>query len=151
MQIIKLRDEFRFPLEQTFNKFFDDFFNTKANVNVAKSNVGYPKVDMYTDKNHTRLIFSVPGLRSDDIQLEYGPGNFVTVRGRINSSYKSPEDSIYYYREIRSSSFERVLPLPENIEGEPDEATLSDGLLTLTWKNKASPQQLAKKIQIKSL
>ena len=150
MTLIK-RDDFMFPLEQTFNKFFDDFFKAKGNLDTVKSNIGYPKLNLYQNHECTSLVFSVPGLKSDDIHLEYGPGNFVTITGRINQSYKGSDDSVYYYREIRSSSFERVVPLPENIEGEPDAATLQDGLLTLTWKNKASPKMLAKKIQIKSV
>ena len=151
MNLVPRRDDLFFPLESAFNKFFDDFFLNKSNLNVAKANIGYPKLNLYQTKEDTKLVFSIPGLKSDDLYLEYGPGNCVTIRGRMNESYKGSEESVYYYREIRSTSFERVVPLPENIEGEPDSATLQDGLLTLTWKNKASPKQLAKKINIKSL
>lgn len=150
MTLIK-RDDFLFPLEATFNKFFDDFFRTKGNLDTAKSNIGYPKLNLHQDKDSTKLVFSIPGLKSEDINLEYGPGNCVTISGKMNATYKGGDDSVWYYREIRSSSFERVVPLPENIEGEPDSATLQDGLLTLTWKNKASPKLLSKKIDIKSV
>jgi len=151
MNLIPRRDDLFFPVESAFNKFFDDFFLNKSNLNTAKANIGYPKLNLYQTAGETKLVFSIPGLKSEDLTLEYGPGNCVTISGRMNNVYKGSDDSVYYYREIRGSSFERVVPLPENIEGEPDSATLQDGLLTLTWKNKASPQQLAKKIQIKSL
>lgn len=150
MHIIPRREDLLFPVESAFHKFFDDFFLNKSNLNAAKANIGYPKLNLYQTSEETKLVFSIPGLKSEDILLEYGPGNSVTISGKMNNVYKGADDSVYHYREIRASSFERIVPLPENIQGEPDSATLQDGLLTLTWKNKASPKQLAKKIQIKS-
>lgn len=149
MNLIK-RDDLFSPIESTFNKFFDEFFLNKANLNTTKSNVGYPKLNLFSTKDEVKLVFSIPGLKSDDVSLEYGPNNSVTIRGKMNETFQSSNNNTYWYREIYSRTFERTIPLPENIKGEPDSATLKDGLLTLAWKNKDSPKQLPKKINIKS-
>lgn len=150
MNIIPLRDDLFFPLEATFDKFFQDFFNSKSNINVAKANQGYPKVNVYEDGENFKMIFSVPGLKEDNIDLEYRNDNTVTIRGKMSQSYSSPNDAKYYLRELRSSTFERILLLPDNVSGEPNSAELSDGLLTLTWKIKPKLNNSIKKITIKS-
>ncbi len=123
-----------FPLEQTFNKFFEDFFSTKSNLNVAKANSGYPKINSYLENDCYKLSFAVPGVSPDDLDVEYGQGNTVTIRGRTAKKYQSSPDSQFLVRELRLSSFERTIPLPDDVQGQPQDAVLSDGILTLTWK-----------------
>jgi len=143
--MIPLRDEFYFPLEQTFNKFFDDFFNTRANVNVAKSNLGYPKINTYFEDDTYKICFAVPGLTTDELEVEYGDNRIVTIFGKTAHKYQSATAS-YTTREIRLSSFERSVQLPEGVNGEPVNAVLADGILTLTWK--LTPKDTKNKIRI---
>ena len=50
MQLLPNRDDYFFPIEATFNKFFDDFFHNKNTLlNVTKANSGYPKMNYYDD------------------------------------------------------------------------------------------------------
>lgn len=149
MNIIPLRDDLFFPLEATFDKFFQDFFNSKSNINVAKANQGYPKVNVYDDGSHFKMVFSVPGLKENNIELEYRNDNTVTIRGKMAQSHSSPIDAKYYLRELRTSSFERILLLPDNVSGEPNSAELNDGLLTLTWTLNPKKNDSIKKILIK--
>ncbi len=152
------KNEFFYPLEQTFNKFFDEFFSSHSNNNVAKSNTGYPKINAYRDDDTFNLSFAVPGVRSDDLEVEYGKGeegvgkyNTVTIRGRTAKQYHSSEDAKFLLREIRLSSFERTVVLPGDIEGEPQDAVLSDGILVLTWKTKPTQEKNRIKISVKSV
>ena len=67
--IVPLRDDLFFPLEQTFEKFYRDFFGDKSNFNIAKSSSGYPKTNAYIDGEHFKMLFSVPGVSKDDLVL----------------------------------------------------------------------------------
>jgi|GEM_PF-2167231 len=148
MKIVPLRDELFFPLEATFNKFFDDFFANKSNSNVAKANSGYPKLNSYIDGDSYKLSFAVPGVLLEDLEVDY-QGNTVTIRGQASKRHQSSTDS-YYIRELRLSSFERTVTLPDLVDGEPEEAKLSDGILTLTWKLNPKLNPNVKRISIKA-
>lgn len=134
MNLVPLRDDLMFPLEQTFNKFFEEFFNTKSNLNVAKANTTYPKINSYIDGDSYKLSFAVPGVSPDDLEVEYGQSNTVTIKGKTAKKYQSNNEGTYFIRELRLSSFERTVALPETVKGQPQDAVLSDGILTLTWK-----------------
>lgn len=146
MNLVPLRDDLLFPLEQTFNKFFDEFFSHKGNTNVAKANSLYPKINSYIDGDSYKLSFAVPGVQPDDLDVEYGHNKTVTVRGKAAKKYSSSNEGEYFIRELRMSSFERTVMLPENIEGKPQDAVLSDGILTLIWK--LTPKESKDRIRI---
>lgn len=149
MNLIPLRDDLFFPLEQVFDKFYQDFFHNKAAINTVKSNQTYPKMNVYLQDDSFIMKFAVPGLKEDDLDLEYKNDNTVTVRGKMSEEHSSSTQASYYIRELRQSTFERSLVLPEFVAGEPESAVLSDGLLTLTWKLKPKKDDSIKKITIK--
>lgn len=146
MNIVPLRDDLLFPLEQTFNKFFEDFFGNKSNANVAKANSTYPKYNAYMEKDYYKVVVAVPGVALEDLEVDRGVAGAVIIRGKSSKKYQSQSDSQFYVREIRLSTFERLINLPEGVDGEPEEAVLADGLLTLTWK--LTPKDTYSKIRI---
>ena len=148
MYPVQLKDDLLFPLEQTFNKFFEDFFNNKSNLNYTKSNQGYPKLNCFVVDNNFNIVFAVPGMVEEDIDLEFNEDNSVTIRGRMSSDHKSKNNAVYYYRELRQSQFERTVKLPSDVKGPPTKACLSSGLLTLTWNLKPIERKEKKKITI---
>lgn len=141
------RDEFLFPLEQTFNKFFDDFFHNKHTLlNVTKANTGYPKLNYYDDGKEIRMVFSVPGVRKEDLDIEYNDDNTLTIRGRMSDDYVASDTAYYYCRELRQSAFSRTVALPEH--SKPPNASLKDGLLTLTFEMEPIKEKPKLKIKI---
>lgn len=126
------RDDLLFPLEQHFNKFFDEFFQKDSLANVGK-NAGFPKINAYEKEGELHILVSVSGMTSKDIRVEVDPENVLTLTGRMSEEYHSPDNSIVYFKELRASAFERRLQLPKNVLGDPV-ATLKDGMLLLKWK-----------------
>ena len=150
MNLTPLRNDLFYPLEQVFDKFYQDFFHNKAAINTAKSNQSYPKMNVYQDENTFKIVFAVPGTTDDDLELEYKNDNTVTLRGKMSQEYHANSNATFYVRELRQSSFERTIILPESVTGEP-EAELKDGLLTLIWKLKPPQDDTVKKITVKKL
>lgn len=146
MNLVPLRDDFLFPLEQTFNKFFEDFFSNKSNANVAKANSSYPKYNSYIEGDCYKVVVAVPGVALEDLEVDKGTSGTVVIRGKSSRKYQTAHDSQFYVREIRLSSFERMISLPEGVEGEPENATLENGLLILTWK--LTPKETYNRIRI---
>ena len=145
--IVPLRDDLFFPLEQTFEKFYRDFFGDKSNINIAKSSSGYPKTNVYIDGEQFKMLFSVPGVSKEELEIEVD-GDTVTVKGKMSSKYCSAKDSEYLVRELRQSFFTRTLSIPNGVVGEP-EANLADGILTLTWETERAKEPPVKRIEIK--
>lgn len=126
------RDDLLFPLEQHFNKFFDEFFQKESLANVGKHS-GFPKINAYENEGELHMSVSVSGMTAKDIKVEVDPENVLTLSGRMNEEYHSPDNATIYLKELRASAFERRLQLPKNVIGDPV-ATLKDGILLLKWK-----------------
>jgi HSP20 family molecular chaperone IbpA len=143
------REEFLFPLEAVFHKFYDDFFNkTSPLANGVKANAGYPKMNYHTDNKKTYMVFAVPGVKKEDLQVEFNDDNTVlTVSGKMSSEYISGDSNIYWLREVRQSSFSRSVKCPRS--DKPPNATLKDGLLFLEWENEEYKPKEKKLIEIR--
>jgi HSP20 family molecular chaperone IbpA len=149
MNLIPLRDDLFFPLEQVFDKFYQDFFHNKSAINTVKSNQTYPKMNVYLENNQFIMKLAVPGAKEENLEIEYKNDNSVTIRGKMAEQHSASTQASFYIKELKQSIFERSLILPEYVQGEPESAELSDGLLTLTWKLKPKKDESIKKIIIK--
>ena len=68
----------------------------------------------------------VPGLKAEDLNIQVLDDIL-----RIEGEYKT-EESNYLVRELPSGSFARTLRLPSSIEADKVEASIDEGILTLT-------------------
>lgn len=136
------------PVQEQFDKFFDSFFSDSP-LNSIKANSSFPKINIF-EKDDLVIMASVSGMKPEDINIEV-EGNVLIISGRMSYEYHAPSDSLIHIRELRSTSFERKITLPDNIVGDP-EALLKDGILTLKWKLKKTNQEsnLSKKIKIRA-
>lgn len=143
------REDLLFPIEQQFDKFFDQFF--KKDLSSIGQNSSFPKINAHEKNGELIISVAASGMTTDDLSVEIDQENILTLSGRMAEEYHSPNDATVYLRELRSSSFERQIQLPKNIEGDP-KASLKDGILTLKWKIKGqdSPKSKTKKISITS-
>lgn len=161
------RNELISPFEQVLDSFINEFSGmSPANL---KAKTGYPKWDIYSTDEDWIVELAVTGCGPEDVTVEILPTDTQTlantltnkcrgykrmlkVSGRVSEDLQHKEASKYAYlvRELRRSSFERFVYLPNEIEGDP-EATMSKGILKLAWKlPEKAKKAIPKKIQIKS-
>jgi len=143
MKMLSHRDDFLFPIENQFNKLFDQFFSDNKIKDSLKASQGYPKMDVVECENSLMVKVALPGLKAEDIDLNFDLSNQdepkLTISGTGISksnkaeSLKPPNEVFYHVKDLRQSSFKRTLLFPKYVNTEPD-ATLEDGILTLTWK-----------------
>jgi HSP20 family molecular chaperone IbpA len=147
------RNDLFFPVEQVFDDFFNNFFNSTT-LDRVRGSGGFPKMDVYESDGQLVVSVAASGMKAEDIQIEVTTENRLVIRGRANEEYRLPDVSrfvsgpVVYLHELRSSTFERELQLPENVKGDP-KAVMKDGILKLTWdveKKQEAPQ--VKKIPI---
>lgn len=136
--LIPRRDDFLFPIEQAFDRFFSDFFRNDPMASIRNSG-GYPKMDVYEHNGEFIVSVCATGMTTENIEVDVTPENILVIRGRMHQDHRTPEGSTVYLRELRSSAFERQLQLPDHVKGDPH-AVLKDGVLTLTWEAQTKPQ-----------
>jgi HSP20 family protein len=89
-----------------------------------------PATDLLVGEEEVRLVMDVPGLRTDDLEIELADG-VLTVRGGRHYPYS--EDSAHKLNRLERGygRFERVLQVPKDLEPDALRASMSDGVLTL--------------------
>lgn len=104
-----------------------------------------PKVDVKEDKDKYTVFVDVPGVDTDDIDIEMD-GHTLTIRGERKIEKEEKSDD--YFRMERSvGKFCRQFVLPDTIDSDKIQAQTKKGVLTITLP-KIIEQKL-KKIQIK--
>ncbi len=107
-----------------------------------------PAVDVVDKEKAYEITAEVPGMGADNIEVKLANGNLVIKGEKKESHEESKADS--YLSERRYGSFERTFRLPEGVDPEKIEATLSSGVLSVVLPKKADAQKPAKKIEVKA-
>ena len=89
-----------------------------------------PAVDMLENEDEVVVKASLPGVRSDDINISV-TGDALTIRGEMKSERDEEKDN-YIFRERRSGSFSRSLALPTSVVADQAKAEFENGILTLS-------------------
>lgn len=154
--LVPRRDDFFGPFESYFNDVFDEMFSGFSGLK-SQGRKGFPVLDVLIDDGKWIIEASVPGVKPEHLKVEIDPPNtnpekqalrLLKISGHMEQQYS--ETAEYHKKELRRSSFERSLYLPEYVEGEP-EATLQNGILKLVWVVPSLKAYQKKSIPIKCL
>lgn len=141
------RNDLFWPFENHFNRLFDEFFHG-SNL-IDRNRVGYPKMDIIESGNDWKVVVAVPGVKPEDVKVELLKDR-IRISGKMEEKYQSPEGSQEYVKELRTSSFQREVFLPEKIHGKDPDATIENGILELKWSlPEEVKESLVKQIEIK--
>lgn len=137
-------------LRQSMNRVFDDFtlgWNVPAMFE-RTSSIYMPRVDV--EETQTELVYTaeLPGMDVKDIEINLVRDNLL-IKGEKKE--EKEEKTMGYHRIERSyGSFERVLPVPCEIDEDKIEARYQDGVLRVKLgKNKHSKNGI-KKVKIEA-
>ena len=86
-------------------------------------------VDIYEEKDTVVAKMSLPGIKSDEIDISI-EDDMLTVSGRREEE-KEAMDKDYYSKEIRRGSFSRTMRLPKSVEADKAKANFENGVLTV--------------------
>jgi HSP20 family protein len=102
-----------------------------------------PFVDLEEHDDSYVLEAELPGVRRDDVDIEL-IGNDLTITGELKEKERT---GIVRRRTRRTGRFEYRVTLPEQVDAEQIEASLSEGVLTVRVPKSERAQR--KKIEIK--
>lgn len=99
-------------------------------------------VAMWEDDDHVYIEAELPGLTDKDVQITV-QGGMLSIRGE-----RKPENRRRYLYDGRAyGRFERVITLPGAVDTGDVQATMTDGVLCITFPK--SPESKPRKIAIK--
>ena len=135
-------------IDSVFDNLFNDFFNTvsRSPFTARHQKSNYPRVDIRETREAVTLDATVPGLRKEDVSIDYEDGQ---LKISADKQADSPHD--FVHREIHRSAFTRYFSVDEEVYdvGKID-AGLTDGILSITIpKKEEAVKPLPRKIEVK--
>jgi HSP20 family protein len=131
-----LRNDLRHELDRLFTDFWQQAPNARA----------FPAVNLWDAGDALVAEAEVPGLQMNDLEI-FVAGNELTLKGR-RAAQQVPNVK-YHRRERTFVEFERTLTLPVNVDAEKVEASLKNGVLSVTLPKAADAQP--RRIEVKGL
>jgi HSP20 family protein len=114
------------PLDRfnEFEKLFDSLIGSDRVMNVWT-----PRVDVKETNSEITFHVELPGMKQEDIDVEFD-GRTLVIRGKREFSEEDKKEN-YIRVERRYGSFERTFSIGSSIKRDEIKATYKDGILTL--------------------
>jgi len=105
-----------------------------------------PRMDICEADNRFVLSLDLPGVKSDDVQIEVEDNNLV-IHGTRQQVQESQGERFHRVERV-FGAFRRSLRLPRGVDRDQISADYQDGVLTVTLPK--TSEKVARKIQIRS-
>lgn len=110
---------------------------------------GVPALNVKEDEKELALELRVPGMKKEDIHLDYKDG-ILTISGERNEEKEERDKDKYLRREFTSYSFHRSFELPEDrYDVANAQAAYRDGILEVTLPKKEQKDKVSRQIEVK--
>lgn len=114
--------------------------------NLLGSNL--PVADIVDKAQSIDINIELPGLDEKDIEIKLSNGN-LAIKGEKKDEREENEQD-YYLCERRYGAFSRYFSLPEGVDAEHVEASMHNGVLTISLPKKPEAISAEKRIEIKT-
>jgi len=130
-------------LRREMDRVFEDFMRPSRFFAEAEA----PVIDAYHTPNEVVVKAALPGLKPEDVSIDI-TGDTLTIKGegKVEQEIKKED---YLYQERRFGAFSRSVVLPAGLQPDKAEATMEDGVLTLTIPKAEEVKPKAIKVKAK--
>jgi HSP20 family protein len=112
----------------TMDNFLNEFFgNINTSLGIGQNDT---KVNISEDENSYGISLALPGYNKEDLNIELNDG-LITISSKSEKSNEEKTDK-YIRKEFTKSSFEKSFHLPEDVNDDNVEASMENGVLTIT-------------------
>ena len=112
------------------------------------SRVYMPKVDILSDNDGITILADLPGVGEQNVDITVEK-DVLTLNGYVSSALSAPEGYELAYNEYGIGDFQRSFTLPDEIDRDGIEASLSHGVLRVNLPK--APEAQARKITVKAV
>jgi HSP20 family protein len=144
----KMGDPFQ-SLQHEIDKVFDEFSRGFRLPRMFDGSVrGGPRIDVSESEEQIQVTAELPGVEEKDVEVVLAD-NVLTIKGEKKSE-KEDKKKDYHMVERSYGSFQRMIPVPYDIDPDQVDASFANGVLTVTLAKPPEAIQKTKKIEIKS-
>ena len=134
-------------LRQAMDRLFEDSFVRPSHVLTSLGEVAAPALDVYQTTSEIVVKATLPGVKPEDVSIDI-TGDTLTVKGESKAEQEVKRED-YLYQERRYGAFSRSVALPDGFKSDKAEATMEDGVLTLTIPKAEEAKPKAIKVKAK--
>jgi HSP20 family protein len=134
-------------LRQAMDRLFEDSFVRPSRALAALGEVAVPALDVYQTPNEVVVKPALPELKPEDVSIDI-TGETLTIKGETKAEQEIEKED-YLYQERRYGAFSRSVVLPSGLKPDNAEATMEDGVLTLTIPKAEEVKPKAIKVKAK--
>jgi HSP20 family protein len=134
-------------LRQAMDKLFEESYVRPSRGLTTLGEVPVPALDIYQTPNDLVVKATLPGLKPEDVTIDI-TGEMLTIKGETKAEQEIKKED-YLYQERRYGTFSRSVVLPSGLKTEKCEATMDDGVLTLTIPKAEQVKPKAIKVKAK--
>ena len=134
-------------LRQAMDRLFEDSFVRPSHVLTSLGEVAAPALDVYQTTSEIVVKATLPGVKPEDVSIDI-TGDTLTVKGESKAEQEVKRED-YLYQERRYGAFSRSVALPDGLKSDKAEATMEDGVLTLTIPKAEEAKPKAIKVKAK--
>jgi len=130
---------FRDEMNESFNRFFEGFFNGEYKLAVAnfedmQPKASFPKVNVSETDDGYSVDIAVAGFSKEDVKLELKNNTLTISAEKKEEEGERHEDKKYLRQEISYRSFKRSVRFPCKVNTEKVYAEYQDGLIRFNVK-----------------
>ena len=127
------------------NRLFDDVFRGfEVPSAFGRSGLTWPSVEVSEADNRLKVAAEIPGMDEKDVEVLLDD-DVLTIRGEKKAE---TEDKERGFSERYYGRFERVIPLPYEVDQGQVEASFKNGVLTVSLPKSPKAQSKAKRIAV---
>jgi HSP20 family protein len=130
-QVSRLYDDPFQTLENRLNQLIRNVFEVRG----IEADLGNYPVDVDEDDDHIRIEAEMPGFKRDEVEVTVENG-VLTIKAERGARSDDDQDARRkkHLSERRFTRVQRSFTLPRTVDGSDVDASLDDGVLTLTLK-----------------
>ncbi len=107
-----------------------------------------PSIDLSEDDKNVIVSAEMPGMDAKNVQVSI-KDDVLTIKGE--KKFETEEKKKNYYRsECHYGTFERMIPLPVQVENEKIQAVYKNGVLNITLPKTPEAQKHARTVQVRA-
>lgn len=133
--------------EETLPDLFDLFRRDPFTPSLfSGEDFGLSRIEVDENRKSVTVRAEIPGMKEKDISVDYSNGA-LRIRGKKHHEKKEEKNGCLY-SECSYGSFNRTVPLPENVRWDQAEAKYRKGVLTVTLPKDKSREK-SNRIEVK--
>jgi HSP20 family protein len=117
-------------LRQAMDRLFEDSFVRPSRALEGLGEVAGPALDIYQKPDEVVVKAALPGVKPEEVNIDI-TGDTLTIKGESKAEQEINRED-YLYQERRYGAFSRTVVLPIGLKSDKAEATMEDGVLTLS-------------------